>query len=116
MPHGMAVVLNNPSVWRYTATCCPERHARGASCLGADMQDVNPADSAEAGEALARRVIELMRAAGIPNGLSDLGFTPNDADALAAGAEPQWRVIRNAPKDVSREDLKALFKAAMKYW
>jgi len=24
VPHGMAVVLNNPSVWRYTAPCCPE--------------------------------------------------------------------------------------------
>ena len=39
-----------------------------------------------------------------------------DVDALAAGAEPQWRVIRNAPKDVSREDLKSLFGRAMKYW
>jgi alcohol dehydrogenase class IV len=62
------------------------------------------------------RVIELMRAAGIPNGLSDLGFAAKDVDALAAGAEPQWRVIRNAPKDVSRDDLKSLFSAAMKYW
>ena len=61
-------------------------------------------------------MIELMRAAGIPNGLSDLGFATNDVDALAAGAEPQWRVIRNAPRDVSRDDLKSLFGAAMKYW
>ena len=35
VPHGMAVVLNNPSVWRYTAPCCPERHLHGAHCLGA---------------------------------------------------------------------------------
>ena len=35
VPHGMAVVLNNPSVWRYTAPCCPERHLHGAPCLGA---------------------------------------------------------------------------------
>jgi hypothetical protein len=25
-------------------------------------------------------------------------------------------VIRNAPKDVSRDDLKGLFGAAMRYW
>jgi hypothetical protein len=25
-------------------------------------------------------------------------------------------VIRNAPKDVSRDDLKSLFSAAMRYW
>src|SRR5215831_2475684 len=36
VPHGMAVVLNNPSVWRYTAACCPERHLHGARCLGAN--------------------------------------------------------------------------------
>ena len=116
VPHGMAVVLNNPSVWRYTAACCPERHVHGATCLDGDTRDVKPGDATEAGEALAGRVIELMRAVGIPNGLSDLGFRASDVDALAAGAEPQWRVIRNAPKDVSRDDLKALFGAAMKYW
>ena len=37
-------------------------------------------------------------------------------EALAAGAEPQWRVIRNAPKDVARDDLAALFRAALSYW
>ena len=116
VPHGMAVVLNNPSVWRYTAACCPERHVHGATCLDGDTRDVKPGDATEAGEALAGRVIELMRAVGIPNGLSDLGFRAGDVDALAAGAEPQWRVIRNAPKDVSRDDLKTLFGAAMKYW
>jgi alcohol dehydrogenase class IV len=116
VPHGMAVVLNNPSVWRYTAACCPERHVHGAACLDADTREVKPGDAEEAGEALAGRVIELMRAVGIPNGLSDLGFRASDVDALAAGAEPQWRVIRNAPKDVSRDDLKTLFGAAMRYW
>jgi alcohol dehydrogenase class IV len=52
----------------------------------------------------------------MPNGLADLGFTATDLEALVAGAEPQWRVIRNAPKDVSRDDLKGLFSAAMRYW
>ena len=113
VPHGMAVVLNNPSVWRYTAPCNPERHLHGAACLGADTRDAGADD---AGEALAGRVIGLMRAAGIPNGLADLGFGPADIDALATGAEPQYRVIRNAPKDVSRDDLKSLFSSAMRYW
>ncbi len=116
VPHGMAVVLNNPAVWRYTAGCSPERHVHGAACLGGETRDVRPGDATEAGEALAARVIALMRAAGMPNGLADLGFASGDLDALVAGAEPQWRVIRNAPKDVSRDDLKGLFSAAMRYW
>jgi alcohol dehydrogenase class IV len=113
VPHGMAVVLNNPSVWRYTAPCAPQRHLHGAACLGAETRDARPED---AGEALSGRVIEMMRATGMPNGLSDLGFTLADVDALAIGSEPQYRVIRNAPKDVTREDLKNLFTAAMRYW
>jgi alcohol dehydrogenase class IV len=113
VPHGMAVVLNNPSVWRYTAPSCPERHLHAANCLGANTQEATPVD---AGEALAGRVVELMRSADMPNGLAALGFGAADVDALATGAEPQYRVIRNAPKDVSRDDLKSLFSAAMRYW
>ena len=41
VPHGMAVVLNNPSVWRFTAPCCPERHLHGAQCLGAKRDDAD---------------------------------------------------------------------------
>ena len=113
VPHGMAVVLNNPSVWRYTAPSCPERHLHGAHCLGADTRG---AANSDAGEALATRVIELMRATAMPNGLSALGFDTSHLEALATGAEPQYRVIRNAPKDVGRDDLKALFRAALSYW
>ena len=113
VPHGMAVVLNNPSVWRFTAACCPERHLHGARCLGADAKD---AVAGDAGEVLAGRVIELMRATAMPNGLRALGFDASHVDALATGAEPQYRVIRNAPKDVGRDDLTALFRAALSYW
>src|SRR5215469_6783304 len=42
VPHGMAVVLNNPSVWRYTAACSPERHAQAAASLGADVRGMKP--------------------------------------------------------------------------
>jgi alcohol dehydrogenase class IV len=113
VPHGMAVVLNNPSVWRFTAPCCPERHLHAARCLDADARDAKPSD---AGEVLAGRVIAMMQATEMPNGLAALGFDASHLDALATGAEPQYRVIRNAPKDVSRDDLKALFSAALRYW
>ena len=35
IPHGMSVVLNNPSVWRHTAVALPQRHLRCAEALGA---------------------------------------------------------------------------------
>ena len=81
--------------------------------LGADARGATPED---AGEVLAGRIIELMRATGMPNGLKALGFDDDDVDALATGAEPQYRVIRNAPVDIGRSQLQQLFKAAMRYW
>jgi len=113
VPHGMAVVLNNPSVWRHTAPVSPARHLHCAASLGADARGATPDD---AGEVLAGRVIELMRAVDMPNGLSALGFGEADVDALAVGAEPQYRVIKNAPVDVGRNEITALFRAALRYW
>jgi alcohol dehydrogenase class IV len=113
LPHGMSVVLNNPSVWRYTAPAHPQRHLDCARALGADTRGAVPAD---AGDVLAGRVVELMRAAGIPNGLAALGFGDADLDALATGAEPQYRVIKNAPVDVDRDAIKQLFRDALRYW
>jgi len=113
VPHGMAVVLNNPSVWRHTAPAHPERHLRCARHLGAETRGATPDD---AGEALAGRIVELMRATGMPNGLTALGFGEDDVDALATGAEPQYRVIKNAPVDIGRPELQSLFRSALRYW
>ena len=113
IPHGMSVVLNNPSVWRETAVAHPERHLRCARALGAQASGATPAD---AGEVLAGRIIELMRATQMPNGLTALGFGDGHIDALATGAEPQYRVIKNAPIDVGRDEIKRLFRAALRYW
>ncbi len=113
VPHGMAVVLNNPSVWRFTAPTNPARHLNCASYLGADARGATVDD---AGEVLAGRVIEMMKATGMPNGLAALGFTEADLDALATGAEPQYRVIKNGPVDVGREEIRALYRGALRYW
>lgn len=113
VPHGMSVVLNAPSVYRYTACACPDRHLHGAECLGADVRDAAPED---AGEIVAKRLIELMQATGIPNGLAAIGFGAADVDGLTDRAFPQKRVINNAPRAVSREDLAGLFGGAMRYW
>jgi alcohol dehydrogenase class IV len=113
VPHGMSVVLNNPSVWRHTASAHPARHLRCARALGASINGATPDD---AGEVLAGRIIELMRATEMPNGLTDLGFGDEHIEALAKGAEPQYRVIKNAPIDVGHDELTALFRAALRYW
>src|SRR5210317_208542 len=66
VPHGISVAVSVPAIFRYTAEAAPERHFEAAGFLQADLGDAGPAD---AGEALALRLIELMRNTGVPNGL-----------------------------------------------
>jgi len=113
VPHGMSVILNAPSVYRFTASACPERHLHGAECLGAETRGATPDD---AGDILAARIIELMRATAFPGGLAAIGYGDDDVPALVAGAYPQRRVMTNSPREASKDDLAALFRGAMQYW
>jgi hydroxyacid-oxoacid transhydrogenase len=113
VPHGMSVIVNAPSVFRFTAEACPERHLDGAAWLGADARGAQPTD---AGEVLAKHLIKLMRSTGIPNGISGVGYGERDIDALSAGAFAQQRLLTNSPREVTGEHLKHLFRGAMRYW
>lgn len=113
VPHGMSVIVNAPSVFRFTAEACPERHLQGAEWLGADVRGAAPADS---GEVLAKHIIKLMQTTGIPNGISGVGYREGDIGALAEGAFAQQRLLTNAPREVGKDDLGRLFKGAMQYW
>jgi alcohol dehydrogenase class IV len=113
VPHGMSVIVNAPAVFRFTAEACPQRHLDGAGWLGADVRGATPED---AGEVLGKQLIGLMRATGIPNGISGVGYGEADVDALTGGAFAQQRLLTNAPRDISRGDLAQLFRGAMRYW
>jgi alcohol dehydrogenase class IV len=111
VPHGVSVVLNAPSVFRFTAAACPERHLEGAALLGADVRGASgPAD---AGEVLAAALERLMRSTGIPHGLSAIGYVEGDVEALVRGTIVQKRLLDNAPISVGEPELAALFRGAM---
>ena len=113
IPHGMSVILNAPSVFRWTARANPERHLQAAAWLGSPIRDAGPED---AGEVLATALIGMMRRTGMPNGLHAVGFTEADVEKLVEGTLPQHRVTKLAPRPASEEDLKGLFLGAMRYW
>lgn len=112
-PHGMAVVLNAPPVFRFTGETDPERHLRAAAALGVDTTGASGKD---AGDILADRLVELMQELGMPNGLGALGFTSEQIPALVEGTLAQQRLTQLAPRPVGEEELARLFEAAMRYW
>lgn len=113
IPHGMSVILNAPSVFRWTASANPQRHLQAAAWLGTDVRDAGPDD---AGEVLASTLIGLMQRTRMPNGLRAVGFDERDIDDLVSGTIPQHRVTKLAPRPAAPEDLRALFVGALEYW
>jgi hydroxyacid-oxoacid transhydrogenase len=113
VPHGMSVILNAPSVFRWTGQANPERHLEAARWLGAETRGASQDD---AGVILADAIIAIMRRVAMPNGLSAIGFGPADVDALVAGTLPQHRVTKLSPRPASENDLRELFLGAMTYW
>jgi hydroxyacid-oxoacid transhydrogenase len=119
IPHGLAVVLNAPAVFRFTAPADPQRHLYAARLMGADeyiRADVSEAGPEDAGELVASALVDLMRRTGMPNGLSAVGYGPGDVPALVAGTTPQQRVTKLCPRPFDEAELAQLFLDSMRCW
>jgi hydroxyacid-oxoacid transhydrogenase len=109
----MAVILNAPAVFRFTAPANPERHLYAAKLMGVDVSNADPDN---AGELIVKSIIDLMRQTGVPNGLSAVGFGPDDVDQLVTGTLPQHRVTKLSPRAAEVADLKQIFLDSMTLW
>jgi alcohol dehydrogenase class IV len=112
-PHGISVIVDVPSVVRFTANASPARHLEATRLLGGDVAG---AGEENAGEVLAACIIQMMRDTHMPNGIAALGYGDGDLAALAQGAFAQQRLLANSPVAVNEEDLQALYRSAASYW
>ena len=113
VPHGVSVILNAPSVFRFTAPTCPERHLEAARILGANASDKLLPD---AGRILSDQIVNLMQKLKLPNGLKALGYDYGDIPKLVEGTLPQHRVTKLSPRPASRDDLTEIFEDALVAW
>ncbi len=84
--------------------------------LRAALPNLQDVDLKDAGEVLAQRLLQLMKDAEIPNGLTGLGYNHSHLEVLTDGAMPQRRLLDNAPKTPNRAEMLNLYSNAMKYW
>jgi alcohol dehydrogenase class IV len=101
VPHGISVVLNAPSAFRFTAQTSPERHRLAAELLGDRDGD------------LPRALETLMKKTGVPITLRAVGYDKADVSALVKGTIVQKRLLSNAPRDVGETELVELFEGAL---
>ncbi len=109
VPHGMAVSLTAPEAFRFTFEASPERHLRAAQLLEPGVQGSGP-------DVLPGVLSRLMRDIGIPNGLAEIGFGDADVDDLVEGSLKQQRLLATAPREVTGDDLAAVFRGSMEHW
>ncbi len=107
VPHGQAVSVTAPQVFRWTYPGDPARHLRAAELLsGRTFTGVDGAD------ALAGVLQELMTDIGVPSSLRAFGYVESDVDNLVAGAMKQTRQLSVVPRPVTAEALAGIFHAS----
>ena len=111
VPHGMSVSLTAPEAFRFTFPAAPERHLRAAALLapGADT-------AGDPVERLPRALMALMQDIGIPNGIGGVGYGRDDVDGLVDGTMKQQRILAVAPREVTEDDVAAIFRGSLKLW
>ena len=67
-------------------------------------------------EALPNVLLSLMRDTGIPNGLSDLGYSGDDIPTLVEGTLKQSRLLVNCPRRAEGDDLRSVIEQSFEYW
>ena len=111
VPHGMAVSLTAPEVFRFTFEAAPGRHVRAAELLAPgtdrpdDLQDLLPAV-----------LTDLMRDIGLPNGIGGVGYAGSDVDDLVAGTLQQQRLLATSPREASADDLAGILTRSLELW
>src|SRR5262245_35435742 len=102
--HGTAIGILLPHVIRFNAPA--------ADGLYVDLVSATrPLNGSPASEVLARRVVELVAAAGQPSRLRDCGVTESILHLLAVEANEQWTARFN-PRPVTEDELHQVYRAA----
>ncbi|UAL29098.1 iron-containing alcohol dehydrogenase [Nocardioides rotundus] len=107
VPHGQAVSVTAPQVFRWTYPGDPDRHLRAAELLSGRTFDTR-----DGADALAETLRDLMADIGIPASLRHFGYTPDDVDTLVSGAMKQSRQLAVTPRPVTPTALASIFTAS----
>ena len=106
-PHGALTARLLAPVCDYNAPASPERYARLARGLGADVAGLDPLEAALAG---VRELDRLTDAVGIPT-LAELGFSEDEIPMLARIAFEDPQTVGN-PRELGVADYERIYRAA----
>ena len=104
--HGLSNAILMPEVLRFNLSANPKRHAEVARALGITTQG-NDEDIAIAG---IKKIEAISNSCNIPKHLADIGVTENALPELADIAMKVTRLLKNNPREVTKEDAINIYK------
>lgn len=107
-PHGISTAIPAAYVFRYLSQFDFERFEKVAELL-----NIKGESQKSLADNLYGYYLDLLRTLEIPTTLKPLGFTNKDLDKLADGTLAQQRLVKLAPKRMTREEVKRLFDEAI---
>ncbi len=110
MSHGRSNAIMLPHVMKFNAPACPERYARVAELLGADVAGLPAGQAAALAAPAVERMLETM---GIPYRLGDYDISLEDLPRLTAGGMKQSRLFAMNPRDLGENDVAGIYREAM---
>ncbi|MBB3222419.1 iron-containing alcohol dehydrogenase [Pseudoduganella umbonata] len=109
VPHGLSNALVLPHVLRFNAPAAAERYAELAAIVVPGAHGTAEAKA----EAFTVAMAELAGRTGIAGTLREVGIREEDLDRLADDAMLQTRLLGNNPREVTRDDARAIYGAAL---
>jgi hydroxyacid-oxoacid transhydrogenase len=100
VPHGFAVAVTAPAVFRFVEDAVADRCATASRLL-------------DGGDDLAASLERLIEDVGAPVRLGELGYGEADLTALVRGALDQRRLLVGSPKDVGAAELEGLLRKSL---
>jgi alcohol dehydrogenase class IV len=107
--HGTANSLLLPHVLRFNLEAAPARYADVAEGLGVQRS----ADHAETALRGIERIEQLSEAIGLERRLSAFGISHNTIPHMAAAAMTVQRLLVRNPREVTEDDARAIYEAAL---
>jgi alcohol dehydrogenase len=107
--HGLSNSLVLPHVLRFNL---PQAAGHYAELAGIVVPHASGSDEARA-QALIVAMQQIAKITGIETTLQQVGITEQDLDRLADDAMLQTRLLGNNPREVTREDARAIYAAAL---
>ena len=105
VPHGLSNALVLPHVMRF--------NIETASAAYENLAKVLFPNSNSGAAGFADNLAELSHRCGVPQSLREVGITANDLDLLARDAMNQSRLLVNNPREVTLQDARAIYEAAL---